>query len=131
MRHHDMDKFDDQQEKKSSSSPAHLPSGQRSCLIFGLDTQEEQDAEDRKARKRAMENLVSSWQERLQLISVIVRSRTVLYCCLMALFIDYFFRLDRSGHAGGGRGKQHLAGIKRQSPRGIDCARLCLYVLYL
>ncbi|KIK92128.1 hypothetical protein PAXRUDRAFT_147984 [Paxillus rubicundulus Ve08.2h10] len=34
-------------------------------------TQEEQDAEDDKARKRAMKNLVSSWQERLQLISVI------------------------------------------------------------
>ncbi|KIJ15540.1 hypothetical protein PAXINDRAFT_11658 [Paxillus involutus ATCC 200175] len=34
-------------------------------------TQEEQDAADDKARKRAMKNLVSSWQERLQLISVI------------------------------------------------------------
>jgi hypothetical protein len=34
-------------------------------------TQEEQDVEDEKARKRAMKNLVNSWQERLQLISVI------------------------------------------------------------
>ncbi|KAF8839121.1 hypothetical protein BDN67DRAFT_970642 [Paxillus ammoniavirescens] len=34
-------------------------------------TQQEQDVEDDKARKRAMKNLVSSWQERLQLISVI------------------------------------------------------------
>ncbi|KAG1739119.1 uncharacterized protein EDB91DRAFT_1248879 [Suillus paluster] len=34
-------------------------------------TQKEQDEEDEKARKRAMKNLVNSWQERLQLISVI------------------------------------------------------------
>ncbi|KAF9228444.1 hypothetical protein BS17DRAFT_339001 [Gyrodon lividus] len=34
-------------------------------------TQQEQDAADDKARKQAMDNLVSSWQERLQLISVI------------------------------------------------------------
>ncbi|KAG2153268.1 hypothetical protein DEU56DRAFT_475767 [Suillus clintonianus] len=34
-------------------------------------TQREQDKEDEKARKRAMNNLVNSWQERLQLISVI------------------------------------------------------------
>jgi hypothetical protein len=34
-------------------------------------TQEQQDEEDEKARKRAMKNLVNSWQERLQLISVI------------------------------------------------------------
>ncbi|KAG9312094.1 hypothetical protein JVU11DRAFT_7378 [Chiua virens] len=34
-------------------------------------TQEEQDVLDEKARKRAMKNLVNSWQERLQLISVI------------------------------------------------------------
>ena len=55
-------------------------SGQRACLCFGLDTQKEQDAEDEKARKQAMQNLVSSWQERLQLISVIVSPRTVLFC---------------------------------------------------
>jgi hypothetical protein len=35
-------------------------------------SQKEQDEEDEKARKRAMKNLVNSWQERLQLISVIV-----------------------------------------------------------
>jgi len=46
-------------------------------------TQEEQDAMDEKARKRAMKNLVNSWQERLQLISVITT----------------FFCIDRSGHA--------------------------------
>ncbi|KAG1824344.1 uncharacterized protein BJ212DRAFT_1475650 [Suillus subaureus] len=34
-------------------------------------TQKEQDKEDEEARKRAMTNLVNSWQERLQLISVI------------------------------------------------------------
>ncbi|KAN0081326.1 hypothetical protein V8E55_008950 [Tylopilus felleus] len=34
-------------------------------------TQEEQDEIDEKARKKAMRNLVNSWQERLQLISVI------------------------------------------------------------
>lgn len=34
-------------------------------------TQKEQDKEDEQARKRAMRNLVNSWQERLQLISVI------------------------------------------------------------
>lgn len=34
-------------------------------------TQKEQDKEDEEARKRAMRNLVNSWQERLQLISVI------------------------------------------------------------
>ncbi|KAI9572342.1 hypothetical protein HD554DRAFT_1672924 [Boletus coccyginus] len=39
--------------------------------MFGLATQLEQDAEDEMARKQAMKNLVNSWQERLQLISVI------------------------------------------------------------
>ncbi|KAG2159159.1 uncharacterized protein EDB93DRAFT_449034 [Suillus bovinus] len=34
-------------------------------------TQKEQDKQDEEARKRAMRNLVNSWQERLQLISVI------------------------------------------------------------
>ncbi|KAG1860849.1 hypothetical protein F4604DRAFT_1131027 [Suillus subluteus] len=34
-------------------------------------TQKDQDKADEKARKRAMTNLVNSWQERLQLISVI------------------------------------------------------------
>jgi len=34
-------------------------------------SQKEQDQEDEKARKHAMKNLVNSWQERLQLISVI------------------------------------------------------------
>lgn len=34
-------------------------------------TQKDQDKEDEEARKRAMRNLVNSWQERLQLISVI------------------------------------------------------------
>ncbi|KAG6377913.1 hypothetical protein JVT61DRAFT_14702 [Boletus reticuloceps] len=51
MRQHDMDEFDNQPEKKL--------------------TQEEQDVEDEKARKRAMRHLINSWQERLQLISVI------------------------------------------------------------
>ncbi|KAF8554935.1 hypothetical protein OG21DRAFT_1484297 [Imleria badia] len=56
MRHHDMDDVDEEvvmmrPEKKI--------------------TQEDQDAIDGKARKRAMKNLVNSWQERLQLISVI------------------------------------------------------------
>ena len=55
-------------------------SGERSCLFLGIDTQKEQDEEDEEARKLAMKNLVSSWQERLQLISVIVRSRAVLFC---------------------------------------------------
>ncbi|KAG1846374.1 hypothetical protein C8R48DRAFT_733303 [Suillus tomentosus] len=34
-------------------------------------TQKEQDKEDEEARRRSMRNLVNSWQERLQLISVI------------------------------------------------------------
>ncbi|KAG6377911.1 hypothetical protein JVT61DRAFT_14700 [Boletus reticuloceps] len=53
MRHHDVDDLDRQPQ------PEKKP------------TQEEQDTEDEKARKRAMKNLVNSWQERLQLISVI------------------------------------------------------------
>ncbi|KAG1818313.1 hypothetical protein EV424DRAFT_1405920 [Suillus variegatus] len=36
-----------------------------------ISTQKEQDKEDEEARRRAMRNLVNSWQERLQLISVI------------------------------------------------------------
>ena len=55
----------------------------RSCLTFGLVTQEEQDAMDEKARKRAMKNLVNSWQERLQLISVIVSSRIFMMFCVI------------------------------------------------
>ncbi|KAN0080353.1 hypothetical protein V8E55_009919 [Tylopilus felleus] len=51
MRHCDMDYCDDPPVKRN--------------------TQAEQDAEDEKVRKRAMRNLVNSWQERLQLISVI------------------------------------------------------------
>lgn len=38
-----------------------------------LVTQEEQDQEDEKSRREAMRDLVESWQDRLQLISVIVR----------------------------------------------------------
>ncbi|KAF8126346.1 hypothetical protein EV363DRAFT_1174555 [Boletus edulis] len=53
MWHHDVDDLDGQ------PPPEKKP------------TQEEQDAEDDKARKHVMKNLVSSWQERLQLISVI------------------------------------------------------------
>ena len=55
----------------------------QSCLTFGLVTQEEQDAMDEKARKRAMKNLVNSWQERLQLISVIVSSRIFMMFCVI------------------------------------------------
>ena len=40
---------------------------------------EEQDTEDESARKQAMKNLVSSWQERLQLISVIVSPCVALF----------------------------------------------------
>ena len=36
-------------------------------------TQEDQDETDEKARKKAMNELVASWMDRLQLISVIVR----------------------------------------------------------
>ncbi|KAH0829141.1 hypothetical protein J3R83DRAFT_2617 [Lanmaoa asiatica] len=57
MRHHDMDDFDE--------GVIMLPQPEKKI------TQEEQDAEDEKARKRAMRNLVKSWQERLQLITVI------------------------------------------------------------
>lgn len=46
----------------------------RIMLTFRAGTQKEQDKEDEEARRRAMRNLVNSWQERLQLISVIVRS---------------------------------------------------------
>ncbi|KAF8439754.1 hypothetical protein L210DRAFT_3480196 [Boletus edulis BED1] len=53
MRHHDVDDLDRQPQPEKKR------------------TQEEQDTEDEKARKRAMRNLVNSWQERLQLISVI------------------------------------------------------------
>jgi len=54
-------------------------SGQQSCLTFDLVTQQEQDEEDAMARKRAMKHLVNSWQERLQLISVIVSSYIMLF----------------------------------------------------
>ncbi|KAG6377889.1 hypothetical protein JVT61DRAFT_14676 [Boletus reticuloceps] len=53
MRHHDVDDLDRQPQPEKKR------------------TQEEQDTEDEKARKRAMRNLINSWQERLQLISVI------------------------------------------------------------
>ncbi|KAG6377912.1 hypothetical protein JVT61DRAFT_14701 [Boletus reticuloceps] len=53
MRHHDVDDLDGQPQ------PEKKP------------TQQEQDAEDENARKQVMKNLVNSWQERLQLISVI------------------------------------------------------------
>ncbi|KAG2369209.1 hypothetical protein BDR07DRAFT_1447823 [Suillus spraguei] len=43
----------------------------RAVLNFRAGTQKDQDEEDEEARKRAMKNLVNSWQERLQLISVI------------------------------------------------------------
>lgn len=45
-----------------------------SVLTLRAGTQKDQDKDDEEARKRAMRNLVNSWQERLQLISVIVRS---------------------------------------------------------
>ncbi|KAG8221269.1 hypothetical protein J3R82DRAFT_1434 [Butyriboletus roseoflavus] len=57
MHHHDMDNLDE--------GIMMLNQPQKQI------TQEEQDAMDDKARKRAMGNLVNSWQERLQLISVI------------------------------------------------------------
>ena len=43
-------------------------------VIFGLytGTQEAQDKEDEGARKKAMKELVQSWMDRLQLISVLV-----------------------------------------------------------
>ena len=43
-------------------------------MIFGLytGTQEAQDKEDEGARKKAMKELVQSWMDRLQLISVLV-----------------------------------------------------------
>ncbi|KAI0775652.1 hypothetical protein BD413DRAFT_281108 [Trametes elegans] len=62
-----------------------LPPGQQSTLVYvplapqtdpGADnprkwTQEDQDQSDEKARKKAMNELVQSWMDRLQLISVI------------------------------------------------------------
>lgn len=77
MRHCDMDYCDDPPVKRSMSNSG--ASSRRSWLTFDLDTQAEQDAEDEKVRKRAMRNLVNSWQERLQLISVIVSFRTLLF----------------------------------------------------
>ena len=83
MRYHDMDDLDEgimmlnQPEKKSSSCT--FTSSQPPCLTLSLVTQSEQDEEDEKERKRAMRNLVNSWQERLQLISVIVSSRIMLF----------------------------------------------------
>ncbi|KAG6381965.1 hypothetical protein JVT61DRAFT_593 [Boletus reticuloceps] len=55
---HDMDGVDDE--------GIIIPTPQQRKI-----TQEEQDVIDEKARRRAMKNLVDSWQERLQLISVI------------------------------------------------------------
>ncbi|KAF8435041.1 hypothetical protein L210DRAFT_956920 [Boletus edulis BED1] len=58
MGYHDMDGVDDE--------GIIIPTPQKRKI-----TQEEQDVIDDKARRRAMKNLVNSWQERLQLISVI------------------------------------------------------------
>ena len=41
-------------------------------LTFHVGTQEDQDQFDEKVRKQAMNELVQSWMDRLQLISVIV-----------------------------------------------------------
>lgn len=43
------------------------------CSFVLTGTQEDQDATDEKARKQAMNELVQSWMDRLQLISVIVK----------------------------------------------------------
>lgn len=42
------------------------------ALIACVVTQKDQDEEDDDTRKRAMKDLVQSWMDRLQLISVIV-----------------------------------------------------------
>ena len=48
-----------------------------------------------------MRNLVNSWQERLQLISVIVSVRTnlLLRRLIVFVFVDYLFCIDRSSYA--------------------------------
>lgn len=89
------------------------------------------------ARKRAMKNLVNSWQERLQLISVIVSFHimAVLPSLRRFMFVDHILRYNRSSHAGQHEttwkrhGEQCITGIERLPTRGIASARLCMYVL--
>jgi hypothetical protein len=89
-----------------------------------------------------MKNLVNSWQERLQLISVIVSFHimVVLPSLRHFTFVDHILRYNRSSHAGQHETncqwkrpesdrKQCIAGIERLPSRGVGSTRLCLYVL--
>ncbi len=60
-----------------------------------IGTQEDQDETDEKARTKAMNELVASWMDRLQLISVIVRLfRYQMFVILIMQPIDHLFRSD-------------------------------------
>ena len=57
-------------------------------------TQEDQNRLDDEARKKAMRNLVNSWQERLQLISVIVSNHTSISLALTLLQTTFFASVE-------------------------------------
>ena len=56
--------------------------------------QEDQNLLDDEARKKAMRNLVNSWQERLQLISVIVSNHTSISSALTPLQTTFFASIE-------------------------------------
>ena len=57
-------------------------------------TQEDQNLLDDEARKKVMRNLVNSWQERLQLISVIVSNHTSISSALTPLQTTFFASIE-------------------------------------
>ena len=58
--------------RRKSESDFELKRIRWSLLFFCAVTQEDQDKEDEENEEKAMQNLVQTWLERLQLISVIV-----------------------------------------------------------
>lgn len=58
-------------------------------------TQEDQDKSDEQTKRKAMNDLVQSWMDRLQLISVIVRSKDTIHALLLTepyRDVDYLLR---------------------------------------
>lgn len=68
------------------------------CLMAGVATQEAQDVLDETAKKKAMMNLVNSWQERLQLISVIVSSCIPFTPCVRTFHRRHFSHRWKLGY---------------------------------
>jgi len=68
-----------------------------SYVVCGTVVQEDQDKQDEERRREAIRDLVESWMDRLQLISVIVGlSITVLLDENLTFLPDHFFCINRS-----------------------------------